>query len=88
VRKLIKGTSEKLVERIKWNAPSCYYKENIITFGPYKPDKLLLVFHHPAIVTVKNELLEGNYKDRRLVYFKMEQKHRPIKKARRELLMR
>ncbi len=70
VIKIIKTASPKLSERIKWNAPSYYYKEDIITFGPYKTHKLLLVFHHPAIAKVKSELLEGNYKDRRLVYFK------------------
>ncbi|HMK05575.1 MAG TPA: DUF1801 domain-containing protein [Ferruginibacter sp.] len=70
VRKIIKGASEKLAERIKWNAPSYYYKQDILTFGPYKTHKLLLVFHHPAVVKIKSLLLEGDYKDRRLVYFK------------------
>jgi uncharacterized protein YdhG (YjbR/CyaY superfamily) len=70
VRKIIKSTSSKLDERIKWNAPSYYYKEDIVTFGPYKTHKLLLVFHHPAVVNIKSKLLEGNYKDRRLVHFK------------------
>jgi len=70
VRKIIKGSNSKLSERIKWNAPSYYYKDDIVTFGPYKTHKLLLVFHHPAVVKIKSPLLEGNYKDRRLVYFK------------------
>jgi uncharacterized protein YdhG (YjbR/CyaY superfamily) len=69
VRKIIRSSSPLLNERIKWNAPSYYYKEDIITFGPYKNGKLLLVFHHPDIVKIKSSLLEGNYKDRRLVYF-------------------
>jgi len=30
----------------------------------------LLVFHHPFVVKIKSPLLEGNYKDRRLIYFK------------------
>jgi uncharacterized protein YdhG (YjbR/CyaY superfamily) len=70
VRKLIKKSNAKLSERIKWNAPSYYYKQDIVTFGPYKTHKLLLVFHHPAVVTIKSALLQGDYKDRRLVYFK------------------
>ncbi len=70
VRKIIKSADKKLGERIKWNAPSYYYKEDIVTFGPHKTHKLLLVFHHPAVVKVKSNLLEGNYKDRRLVHFK------------------
>ena len=70
VRKIIKAAGAKLNERIKWNAPSYYYKEDIVTFGPARnKDKILLVFHHPNIVKIKSTLLEGNYKDRRLVNF-------------------
>ena len=70
IRKIIKNATPKLNERIKWSAPSYYYIEDIVTFGPYKPGKILLVFHHPAVVKIKSKLLEGDYKDRRLVYFK------------------
>lgn len=69
IRKIITASSPLLSERIKWNAPSYYYKEDIVTFGPYKNNTTLLVFHHPAVVKVKSALLEGNYKDRRLVSF-------------------
>lgn len=69
VRKIIKASSAKLTERIKWNAPSYYYREDIVTFGPYRNNKILLVFHHPAVVKVRSSLLEGNFKDRRLMYF-------------------
>lgn len=68
VRKIIRAASSKLNERIKWNAPSYYYKEDIVTFGPYKNGMTLLVFHHPSIVKIKSALLEGTYKDRRLLY--------------------
>ncbi len=70
VRKIIKDASTKLNERIKWNAPSYYYQDDILTFGPYKQDKILLVFHHPGVVKIKSSLLEGDYKDRRLIYFR------------------
>jgi len=70
VRKIIKNASPKLNERIKWNAPSYYYLQDILTFGPYKKEKILLVFHHPYVVKIKSPLLEGDYKDRRLIYFK------------------
>ncbi len=69
VRKIIKSSSPKLKERIKWNAPSYYYKEDIVTFGPHKTGKILLVLHHPSVVTIKSALLQGDYKDRRLMYF-------------------
>ncbi len=70
VRKIIKNASLKLNERIKWNAPSYYHLQDILTFGPYKTEKILLVFHHPYVVKIKSTLLEGDYKDRRLIYFK------------------
>lgn len=70
VRKIIKTAASKLNERIKWNAPSYYYKEDVVTFGPYKNGMILLIFHHPLVVKIKSPLLEGNYKDRRIVYLK------------------
>lgn len=69
VRKIIRSSSPLLNERIKWNAPSYYYKEDLVTFGPYKNGRTLLVFHHPDIEKVKSPLLEGNFKGRRLLYF-------------------
>lgn len=69
LREVIKKADKKISERIKWNAPSYYYKEDIVTFGPDRKGRLLLVFHHPSVVEIKSDLLEGDYKDRRLVYF-------------------
>lgn len=70
IRKTIKKAGRHLEERIKWNAPSYHYREmDLLTFGPHKNNKVLLVFHHPAIVKIKSALLEGTYKDRRLLYF-------------------
>jgi hypothetical protein len=69
IRGIIKKASPKLNEKIKWNAPSYYYIDDIVTFGPERTGKVLLVFHHPFIVKIKSPILEGDYKDRRLVYF-------------------
>lgn len=69
LRKIIKNSSTKLRERIKWNAPSYYYIDDIVTFGPARNNRLLLVFHHPFIVKMQSTLLKGDYKDRRLAYF-------------------
>lgn len=69
VRKLIKKAAPELNERIKWNAPSYYTSVDLFTFGPYKNNRILLVFHHPAIVKIKSSLLEGAFKDRRLISF-------------------
>ncbi len=80
VRKIIKAAGPRLNERIKWNAPSFYYKEDMVTFGPYKNNTILLVFHHPAIVKIKSALLEGKYKDRRLLYLRDAKAIRAAKK--------
>lgn len=70
IRKIIKASNSKLQERIKWNAPSYYYVQDIVTFGPpmRSLNKILLVFHHPSVVKIQSDLLEGNYPDRRLMY--------------------
>lgn len=71
IRLLIKNTSSQLSERIKWNAPSYHLNEtDIVTFGPLNRKNIMLVFHHPSIILFDSSYLEGNYKDRRLMYFK------------------
>src|SRR5690606_7200178 len=69
LRKILIGSDKRLQERIKWNAPSYYFVDDIVTFGPIRKEKLLLVFHHPSVVKVNSVLLEGNYKDRKLAWF-------------------
>ena len=69
VRKIISGSDKKISERIKWNAPSYYFNEDIVTFNPRATKHVHLVFHHPFITKIKSHLLEGDYKDRRMIYF-------------------
>jgi len=69
VRDIILNANNKIAERIKWNAPSYYYQEDLVTFNPRAQQHVHLVFHHPAIVTIQSELLKGDYKDRRMAYF-------------------
>ncbi len=40
VRSIIKKANPKLNERIKWNAPSYYYTDDILTFGPLRSEKV------------------------------------------------
>lgn len=68
LRRIIRSADKRIQERIKWNAPSYYYKEDIVTMGPARQDKMLLVFHHPLVVQIDSKILEGDYKDRRLVW--------------------
>ncbi len=68
VRTIIKQSNSSIKERIKWNAPSYYSTEDIVTFNHRATQHVHLIFHHPSIVKIKSVLLEGDYKDRRMVY--------------------
>jgi hypothetical protein len=71
VRTIIKTADVGIKERIKWNAPSYYFNnEDMVTFHTRAINRVHLVFHHPDIVQIKSPLLEGDYKDRRMTYFK------------------
>lgn len=70
VREIILGADFKIKERVKWNAPSFYYKKDLVTFNPRNQKVVQLVFHHKSIVQIQSEFLEGNYEDRRLMMFK------------------
>lgn len=71
VRKIIKGNDKTISERIKWNAPSYHtFGQDFVTFNPRALQHVHLVFHHPYIIDIKSDLLEGDYKDRRMMYFK------------------
>jgi uncharacterized protein YdhG (YjbR/CyaY superfamily) len=70
VRSIIKGVDKNIAEEVKWNAPSFNYKgEYLVTFNLRETERIHLVFHNPRIPEVKSPLLEGNYKDRRMLYF-------------------
>jgi uncharacterized protein YdhG (YjbR/CyaY superfamily) len=68
VRKIIKDSNKEIHERIKWNAPSYYSTADIVTFNHRAKEHVHLIFHHPTIVKIKSVLLEGDYKDRRMLY--------------------
>ncbi len=70
LRSIIKGVNKDINEEIKWKAPSFNYKgEYLVTFNLRDEKRVHLVFHNPMIAKVKSELLEGDYRDRRMVYF-------------------
>lgn len=83
VRKIIKEANEKISERIKWNAPSYYTQEDLVTFNHRNEKQVHLVFHHKEIVNIQSELLKGDYKDRRMVYF---DNMAAVKKNKKELV--
>ncbi|MBZ0202473.1 MAG: DUF1801 domain-containing protein [Ignavibacteria bacterium] len=86
VRKIIKNSNKNISERIKWNAPSYYCSEDMVTFNPRNHKAVHLVFHHGAIVKIKSPLLLGDYKDRRMAYFKDMKEVRANKKELERIL--
>jgi hypothetical protein len=70
VRQIILGASPKISERIKWNAPSFYYQEDLGAFNPRAMEyaHLILLFPDGAGMD-DSRLLEGKHKDRREVKF-------------------
>jgi uncharacterized protein YdhG (YjbR/CyaY superfamily) len=70
LRKVIKKVNKDIAEEWKWNAPSYSYRGNyLVTFNLWEKGHIHLVFHNPMISKVKNKLLEGEYKERRMVHF-------------------
>jgi hypothetical protein len=71
VRKITLDANHKLKERIKWNAPSFYYKKDLAAFNTRAQDCLhiVFVFYDGEMVTDDIGLLKGDYKDRRMVKF-------------------
>ena len=90
LRKIIKDTDSRIKERIKWNAPSYYAGEDFLTFNHRATDNVHLIFHHPLIEKIDSPLLEGDYKGRRMIYFKnrteVKRKEKEFKRVIRELL--
>ena len=71
VRSIILGASNKIAERIKWNAPSFYYKEDLAAFNLRASEfaHLILLFPDGVGMPAKSPLLEGKHKDRREAKF-------------------
>jgi uncharacterized protein YdhG (YjbR/CyaY superfamily) len=70
LRTVIKKVNKDIAEEWKWNAPSYSYHGNyLVTFNLWEKGHIHLVFHNPMISRVKNKLLEGEYKERRMAHF-------------------
>lgn len=70
IRQIVAGAGSKLAERVKWNAPSFYYKEDFAAFNLRAQGCVMLVLLFPRkMVEDKTGLLEGDWKDRRLARF-------------------
>jgi hypothetical protein len=69
VREIILNVDPRITEQVKWNAPSFSYKGYLATFSLHVTKHLLLIFHNGAILDDQGGLLQGDYPDRRMVYF-------------------
>jgi len=69
VRDIIKNVNKDITEEIKWKAPSFSYKGYMATFNLWAKQHVHLIFHNGAILNDKSGFLEGDYPDRRMVYF-------------------
>jgi uncharacterized protein YdhG (YjbR/CyaY superfamily) len=70
LRTAIKAVNPGIIEQIKWNAPSFAFQgEYLCTFNLHTDSRVHLVFHNPFIVQIDSDLLEGEYRDRRMAYF-------------------
>src|SRR5215471_15409101 len=81
VREIIKGVDEKITEEVKWNAPTFSYKGYLATFNLWAKNHVHLVFLNGAILDQTLGILEGNYPDRRMVYFASDEEVRAKKGA-------
>lgn len=88
LRVIIKSVDKNINEEVKWKAPSFNYKgEYLVTFNLRETKRIHLVFHNPMIAKVKSDLLEGDYKDRRMTYF-ADMKDIKAKKAELEKILK
>ncbi len=80
LRTEIKNANPALKERIKWNAPSYFTTVDLLTFNLKSNNTILLILHNIACTKIKSELLEGDYVDRRIIYFKDAEEVATVKK--------
>jgi hypothetical protein len=71
VRSIIMKANSKIAERVKWNAPSFFYKADLAAFNPRATAfvQVIFIFYNGDMVKDDTGLLEGDYKDRRIAKF-------------------
>lgn len=94
IRAIVRAADRKIVERIKWNAPSYGYDDDRVTFRLQPKDAVQLIFHRGAkkrtdafVFDDDTGLLEWLADDRAAVTFK-DQANIRAKKARLTHLVR
>ena len=92
LRTAIRAAHKSIEERVKWNAPSyCAGDVDLAAFNLHQKKfvQLVMLFPH-GFVDDPAGILEGNYKDRRLVQFRdaaeVKKKSAALKKAFKDLV--
>ena len=60
VRQVIMEADERMLESIKWSAPTFEYKGNLASFQPKAKQFVSLMFHRGSEIPGKHPLLEGD----------------------------
>ena len=66
IRAAILDADPKIVEEIKWGAPTFTYKGNMATFNPRATKFVNLTFHTGAFIDDPENVLEGDAKESRV----------------------
>lgn len=69
LRDIIKAANKKITERVKWNAPSYFYIKDMAAFNLHQEKFVQLIFIFPYGLIPENDLLQGDWKDRREARF-------------------
>ncbi len=70
LRSIIKNAGPKLTERVKWNAPSYFYVEDLAAFNLRQQKFVQLILLFPkGLVADENNIMQGDWKDRREARF-------------------
>jgi hypothetical protein len=70
LRKIIKAANPKVNERVKWNAPSYFYKADMAAFNLHNEQFVQLILLFPqGLVADESGLLLGDWKDKREARF-------------------
>lgn len=68
VRAALASGDPRLVEQVKWNAPSFSLAgTDIVTLMLRRRDEVLVIFHHPETPLLASPILEGDYPDGRRI---------------------
>lgn len=68
VRAALGAGHPRIVEQVKWNAPSFSVDGvDIVTLMLRRPDEVLVIFHHPETPAIASPLLTGDYADGRRI---------------------